>query len=154
MKNSRKTDRCIVNRFGWEKHSLDKALSEVWQDLQADPQWKYERLPPVQVLEKSELYPYATDNGELARATWFWSRRPRLLAAASFILWATVALGLPFWLFLVPSIGVPLIIVTALTINTEIVRSVRWRREYELSIDRLIGTAAAHDRGGPTKSNP
>jgi hypothetical protein len=154
MKNSHKTDRCIVNRSGWERRSLGKALGEVWQDLQADPQWKYEQLPPVQLLEKSELCSDPKNNNELVRATWFWSRRPRLLPAASSILWATVALGLPLWLFLVPSIGVPLIIVAALIISTELVRSVRWRRQYELSIDRLIRTVATHESGGPTRSNP
>ena len=37
MKNSRKTDRCISNRFGWQKHSLRKALIELWHDAQGDP---------------------------------------------------------------------------------------------------------------------
>jgi hypothetical protein len=154
MKNSRKTDRCIVNRSEWEKRSLGEALSEVWQDLQADPKWKYEQLAPVQLLEKSELRVGLTDRSELVRATWFWSRRPRLLSVASTMLWVTVALGLPFWLFRIPSIGVPLIIVAAVVVNTDLVRSLRWRRQYESSIDRLIRTVAAHDSGGPSRSNP
>ena len=133
---------------------LGKALSEVWHDLQADPKWKYEQLTPIQLLEKSELRIHLPDSGELARATWFWSRRPRLLSVASSILWITVALGLPFWLFRIPSIGVPLIIVTAVVINTDLVRSLRWRRQYESSIDRLIRTIAAHDSGGSSRSNP
>jgi hypothetical protein len=59
--------------------------------------------------------------------------------AASCVVWLTVALGLPFWLFIVPPIGVPLLIIIATVISsTDIVRSVRWRRQYELSIDRLI----------------
>ena len=154
MKNSRKTDRCIANRSEWGKPSLGKALSEVWQDLQADPKWKFEQLAPVQLLEKSELCVHLTDSSELVRATWFWSRRPRLLSVASTTLWITVALGLPFWLFRVPSIGVPLIIVAAVVVTTDIVRSLRWRREYESSIDRLIRAIAGHDSGGPSRSNP
>lgn len=154
MRKPHKTDRCIVNHSGWEKHRLGKALSELWRDLQADPEWKYEQLSPVRLLEKSGLHCCSQDNHELVRTTWFWSRRPRVLAAASSILWLTVALGLPFWLFVVPLIGVPLIIVTALTINTEIVRSTRWRRQYELSIDRLIRAVTVHDCGGPSRSNP
>jgi len=154
MKNSRKTDRCIVNRSEWEKHSLGKALSEVWQDLQDDPKWKYEQLAPVPLLEESELRIHLTDNSELVRATWFWSRRPRLLSVASSILWITVALGLPFWLFRIPSVGVPLIIVAAVVVNTDLVRSLRWRRQYESSIDRLIRAIAAHDSGGPSRSTP
>ena len=133
---------------------LGKALSEVWRDLRADPKWKYEQLTPIQLLEKSELRIRLPDSDELVRATWFWSRRPRLLSVASSILWITVALGLPFWLFRIPSIGVPLIIVTAVVINTDLVRSLRWRRQYESSIDRLIRTIAAHDSGGPSRSNP
>ena len=136
------------------RRGLGKALSEVWHDLQADPKWKYEQLTPIQLLEKSELRIDLPDSSELVRATWFWSRRPRLLSVASSILWITVALGLPFWLFRIPSIGVPLIIVTAVVINTDLVRSLRWRRQYESSIDRLIRTIAAHDSGGPSRSNP
>jgi hypothetical protein len=154
MKNSSKIDRCIVNRSESGRHSLGKALSEVWQDLQADPKWKYEQLSPVQLLEKSELRIHLTDSSELVRATWFWSRRPRLLAAASTILWVTVALGLPFWLFRIPSIGAPLIIVAAVVVNTDLVRSLRWRRQYESSIDRLIRTIAVHDSDGPSRYNP
>jgi hypothetical protein len=154
MKKSRRIDRSIVNRFQLEKHGLGKALSEVWHDLRADPKWKYEQLTPIQLLEKSELRIHLPDSGELVRATWFWSRRPRLLSVASSILWITVALGLPFWLFRIPSIGVPLVIVAAVVINTDLVRSLRWRRGYESSIDRLIRTIADHDSGGPRRSNP
>jgi hypothetical protein len=154
MKNPRKTDCCLVNRFGRQKRSLRKALIELWQDAQAEPEWKYERVSPVQLLEKSELHSCSKDNNELVRATWFWSRRPRFLAAASSILWVTVALGLPFWLFVVPSIGVPLIIAAAVIVNIELVRSTRWRRQYEFSIARLIRHVAVHDSGGPSRSNP
>ena len=153
MKKSRKIDRSIVNRSQSEKHGLGQALSEVWHDLRADPKWKYEQLTPVQLLERSELRIRLPDSGELVRATWFWSRRPRLLSVASSILWITVALGLPFWLR-IPSIGVPLIILAAAVINTDLVRSLRWRHQYESSIDRLIRTIAAHDSGGPSRSNP
>jgi hypothetical protein len=153
MKKSRKIDRSIVNRSQLEKHGLGQALSEVWHDLRADPKWKYEQLTPIQLLEKSELRIRLPDSGELVRATWFWSRRPRLLSVASSILWITVALGLPFWLR-IPSIGVPFIILAAVVINTDLVRSLRWRHQYESSIDRLIRTIAAHDSGGPSRSNP
>jgi hypothetical protein len=154
MKKSRKIDRSIVNRSQLEKHGFGQALREVWHDLRADPKWKYEQLTPIQLLDKSELRIRLPDSGELVRATWFWSRRPRLLSVASSLLWITVALGLPFWLFRIPSIGVPLVIVAAVVINTDLVRSLRWRRGYESSIDRLIRTIADHDSGGPRRSNP
>ncbi len=37
-----------------------------------------------------------------------------------------------------PAIGVPLLIIAAVVVATGIVRSVRWRRQYGLSIGRLI----------------
>jgi hypothetical protein len=153
MKKSRKIDRSIVNRSQLEKHGFGQALREVWHDLRADPKWKYEQLTPIQLLDKSELRIRLPDSGELVRATWFWSRRPRLLSVASSLLWITVALGLPFWLR-IPAIGVPLTILAAVVINTDLVRSLRWRHQYESSIDRLIRTIAAHDSGGPSGSNP
>ncbi|MBV8213677.1 MAG: hypothetical protein JOZ08_10710 [Verrucomicrobia bacterium] len=154
MKNSRKNNQSIINRPGSEKPGLGKALSEFWQDLQSEPEWRYERLSPAQLLKELKLHYDSKDYHELVRASWFWSRRPRFLGAASFILWLAVALGLPFWLFVVPSIGVPLIIVTALIINTEIVRSIRWRRQYEFGIDRLIRTVPVQDSDGASRSNP
>jgi hypothetical protein len=153
MKKSRKIDRSIVNRSQLEKHGFGQALREVWHDLRADPKWKYEQLTPIQLLDKSELRIRLPDSGELVRATWFWSRRPRLLSVASSLLWITVALGLPFWLR-IPAIGVPLTILAAVVINADLVRSLRWRHQYESSIDRLIRTIAAHDSGGPSRSNP
>jgi hypothetical protein len=54
------------------------------------------------------------------------------------VLWIVAALGLPIWLFVVPRIGVPLLMIAVVIANVETVRSVRWRRQYELSIDRLI----------------
>jgi hypothetical protein len=117
--------------------SYAKRLSEVWQNLQDKPHWRYGLFPPVQLLEESDLN-YIAHNGELARADWFWTRRPRLLQATSFVVWLVVALGLPLWLFILPGIGVRLIILGAVIVNTEIAQSMRWRRQYELSIDRLI----------------
>jgi hypothetical protein len=140
MNKSFKSKQSIGSHSLSEKFTFVKHLREVWQDFQDDPHWKYEQLAPVQLLEKSEVS-YTAHNGELARANWFWRRRPRLLQVTSCIVWLLVALGLPLWLFIVPGIGVPLLIIAAAIVNTEIVRSVRWRRQYELSIDRLIRTS-------------
>ena len=135
------------NARRYSSHSLSQRLSfgnrlaEVWRDLQHDQNWKYEELSPAQLFEGLKLPGYLRDNDELARANWFWRRRPRLLTVASYIVWLLVALGLPFWLFTVPSIGLPLIIISAMIVNTQIVQSVRWRRQYELSIDRFIRTS-------------
>jgi hypothetical protein len=119
------------------KFNFSKQLTEVRRDLEDNPRWKYDELSPVQLLEKLKLDKYRVDNDELERVEYFWSRRPRFLRLISYLAWAIVALGVPFWLFSVPAIGAPLFIVAAVLANTDIVRSVRWRRQYELSIDRL-----------------
>jgi len=143
MNRSSKNNEWISNQSLLEDVSFAKRLREIWRDLQDQPRWKYEQLSPVQLLEKSKLHRNSTDIDELARADWFWSRRPRVLATASCIVWLFVILGSPFWLFCVPTIGVPLLIIAAVIVGTEMVRSVRWRRQYELSIDRLIRTSTS-----------
>jgi Flp pilus assembly protein TadB len=141
MNESSKNKQCNTCHSLCQRHSLAECLGEVWQDIQSERHWKYEQLCPVQLLQKSELHRYPADNDELARANWFWSRRPRFLQVTSCIVWFIAALGLPIWLFIVPAIGMPLLIVVVVIVNTEIVRSVRWRRQYELSIDRLVRTS-------------
>jgi hypothetical protein len=136
MKTSRKNNECSNRRSFYE--NLRQSLSEFCRDLQEHSTWKYEDSPPFQLLVKSELHKYSTHPDELARADWFWSRRPRRLSTVCWILWVSVALGLPIWLFVFPCIGVPLLIIAVVIANVETVRFVRWRRQYESSIDRLI----------------
>ena len=149
MKNKRalEVDRRANSRASSEKLNFTKHLVGFWRDLEDNQRWKYEELSPVLLLEKLKLDEHPADKDELARAEFFWRRRPRLLPAIGYIAWLIVALGLPVWLFIVPTIGVPLsivstvlalLIVSTVLANTDIVRSVRWRRQYELSIDRLI----------------
>jgi hypothetical protein len=144
MKNKRALpiDRRANFRAWSEKPSFTKHLAGFWRDLERDlndnPHWKYDELSPVQLLGKLKLDECPSDKDDLARAEFFWSRRPRFLQALTYVAWLIVALGLPFWLVIVPAIGVPLLIVFTVLANTDIVRSVRWRRQYELSIDRLI----------------
>jgi Flp pilus assembly protein TadB len=141
MNESSKNKQCNTYHSLCQRHSFAERLGDVWQDIQSERHWKYEKLSPVQLLQKSELHRYPEDNDELARANWFWRRRPRFLQVTSCIVWLIAALGLPIWLFIVPAIGMPLLIVVVVIVNTEIVRSVRWRRQYELSIDRLVRTS-------------
>ena len=124
-----------------EKSRFTKPLAEFWHDLQDEQHWKYESSSPAQILEQLNLDTWQQNNDELVRAEWFWNHRPRLLRATSCVVWLLAALGLPFWLFIIPAIGIPLLIISAVAVDTEIVQSVRWRRQYELSIDRLIGAS-------------
>ena len=123
------------------KLPFSKCLARVWQDLQNVHKWKYEELSPTRLLEKLNLLEYSRESDELARANWFWARRPHVLTMVSYLVWLIVIAGLPFWLFIVPVIGLPLIIISLIMVNIDIVRSLQWRRQYELSIDRLIGAS-------------
>jgi hypothetical protein len=139
MKNERHKAR---NDRAWsESFHFTKRLVGVWRDLEDNQCWKYPQSSPLQLLKDLKFDLCRADKNELARAEYFWNRRPRLLPVVSYIVWLIAALGLPFWLFVVPAIGYPLLIVFAMIANTEIVRSVRWRRQYELGIDRLIHTS-------------
>jgi hypothetical protein len=140
MKNKRAlgTDRRPNVHASSKESTLSKQLAGVWRDLEDNQHWKYNEFSPVQLLEKMKLDERPADMDELARAEFFWRRRPRLLPATGYIAWIIAALGLPVWLFVFPPIGVPLLIISAVVVNAGIVRSVRWRRQYELSIDRLI----------------
>jgi hypothetical protein len=140
MKNKRalEIDRRANVRALSEKLNFTKHLVGFWRDLEDNLHWKYDALSPVPFLENLKFNKCPADRDELARAEFFWSRRPRLIVAAGYIFWLIVALGLPFWLFIFPAIGLPLLIISAVVVNTGIVRSVRWRRQYEQSIDRLI----------------
>jgi hypothetical protein len=140
MKNKRapEIDRRANVRASSEKLNFTKHLVGFWRDLEDNLHWKYDELSPGQLLQKLKLDECPADKDELARAEFFWRRRPRFLQAITYVAWLLVALGLPVWLFIVPAIGVPLLIVSTVLANTDIVRSVRWRRQSELSIDRLI----------------
>jgi hypothetical protein len=139
MKNKRalKIDKGAHFRARSEKSNLSKHLVNFWRDLEDDQHWKYDELSPLQLLEKLKPDECPADKDELARAEFFWRRRPRFPSAITYVAWLIAALGLPFWLFIVPAIGVPLLILFTVLANTNIVRSVRWRRQYELSLDRL-----------------
>lgn len=132
--------------FGKDKRSgylrrethFREPLATFWRNLEGDQCWRYEELSPIELLEQLELHSGPACNNELDRTNWFWRRQPRLLLAASWIVWFVVALGLPFWIFMFPWIGVPLLIMAVMMVLIAIVQSMQWRREYELSVDRLI----------------
>ena len=122
------------------KVNFTKHLRGVLRDLEDNQSWAYDELSPVQLLERLRLDKRQADRDELERAKFFWTQRPRFLRAISWIVWLLVALGLPFWLFVAPAIGLPLFLLAAAVGNIFIVRSVRWRRQYESSIHRLVRT--------------
>jgi hypothetical protein len=134
-------------------HSIHfgERLGDFWRDLQDDQYWRYEELPPVELLEKLELHCRRPVTDELDRAGWFWNRRPCLLPVAGWIACLAVAMALPFSVFSIPWLEVLVLPVAMIIAAVGIVRSVRWRRQYESSIARLIractsdGDAFYHD---------
>src|SRR5258708_19331312 len=123
------------------KPPFRKRLARVWQDLQNEQKWKYEEFSHARLLERLNLLEYSRENDESPRGSWLWGRRPRVLTIASYLVWLIVIVGLPFWLFILPVIGLPLIVILLMMVNIDIVQSLRWRRQYELTIDRLIGAS-------------
>jgi hypothetical protein len=133
----------------------------MWRDLTSEPVWKYEKLPPVLLVELTKLDLFEVGDSELARVHWFWSRRPKLplhettgLLVAGLCVTLSLAIAFVAW----PETSTPervaemiislLALVAAIYLIAHRIGFVRWRREYELSIDRLIHTIhQRHERG-------
>jgi hypothetical protein len=126
-------------------------LSAIWRDLSTEPVWRYDELPPFLLSQLTEHDLLEASQSELARVIWFWLRRPKFRFPESV---AVTIVGLcllvSFAIVLLDSprtsirerVGEGTIILfeVALVIYTiwHRLKSVRWRREYERSIDRLI----------------
>ena len=109
--------------------------SHFWRDLNAVPEWRFLEIPPWQI-ERYFGSP-VVDHWERARAEWLWRRRPKEFmgkGAISYVLLSAVSI----LLLLVPVIGIFLdavwLLSCCLLIASEIVRNVRWRRDYEVSL--------------------
>jgi hypothetical protein len=133
----------------------------MWKDLTSEPVWKYQELPPLLVAELTKLDLFEVGDSELARAQWLWSRRPKLalytstaLVAAGLCVTLSLAIAFVTW----PEPSMPkrdsemiisvLALVAAIYPIAQRIGFVRWRREYELSIDRLIHTIHPRRDGG------
>ena len=128
-------------------------LLAMWRDLTSEPLWKHEELPPLLSAELTRPDLFEVGDSELARAQWLWSRRPKLALYASTALLAAglcVTLSLAIAIVAWPETSMPkrvsemiislLALVAAIYPIAQRIGFVRWRREYELSIDRLIHT--------------
>ena len=135
--------------------------ARLWRDFTEEPAWKYEELPPLLLVEVTELDLFELGDTELARAIWFWSRRPKLALHESAVL-LVAALGVLVTLAIVfvawigtsmpERVAGMIILLLELAVGIFLVvqriRFVWWRREYELSIDRLIRTIHPGCEGG------
>jgi hypothetical protein len=130
-----------------------RGIAQMWRDLTTDPAWKYKELPPLLLAEVTKLDLFEIGDTELARAHWFWSRRPKLslhdsTALLVMGLCAIVSLAIAFVAWPGTSITkrndemVILLfeVIVEIYLIVQRLKFLRWRADYELSIDRLIRT--------------
>ena len=120
---------------------LVNRLRIFWRDFNSDEHWKFPELSPVQ-LQKSLDVPWPfVDRGEYVRAEWMWSRKPKLILGDGGLGYA-ILVFVALLLLLIPKVGVfltPAWVITMLgAISRDVVRSIRWRRDYEVSITRIM----------------
>jgi hypothetical protein len=112
-----------------------------WKDFNSNENWKFQEIPPVQLQQSLDVPWSHVDRGEYVRAEWMWSRKPHLILGEGG-LWYALLVFVALLLLLVPHIGVLLTIAWCFTmagaIARDVVRSIRWRREYEVSITRIM----------------
>jgi hypothetical protein len=108
--------------------------------VEADAIWRYEDVSPSALIKSLDLEPASVDQDELARAEWFWSRRPTPLweSLGFFFFYIAVVLCLPYlipdslwFLFLWIFAGASWVAIDSVLLN-------RWRNEYESSINRMV----------------
>jgi hypothetical protein len=115
--------------------------SNFWKDFQSDHDWRFPEVPPSRI-HRCLGYPLVEPSENL-RAEWLWRRRPREILGKGVISYALlIAISVLF--LLVPPIGIFIdaawLFTCFMLIASDIVRNVRWRRDYEVSLCRLIRT--------------
>jgi hypothetical protein len=128
-----------------------EGLSVIWTDLTREPDWKYDELPPFMLSQLTESDLFEASDSELARVIWFWCRRPKLMFHDSAVLvivalcvLISLSIALVSWPGISPTKRIDEVIMVLLELTAAIyltghrLRFLRWRREYERSIDRLI----------------
>jgi hypothetical protein len=128
-------------------------LLALWKGLTTEPVWKYQELPPLRLPELKKLDLVEASDSELSRVMWFWLRRPRLTLHKSTAL-IVLALG-AFLSLTIAFVDWPLTSMTKRAAEVMVLlvgvavqiyavvhrfRYLCWRREYEVSVDRLIRT--------------
>lgn len=128
-------------------------LLAMWRDLTTEPVWKYEELPPFMLSQLTKFDLFEAGDSELSRAIWFWFRRPKLTfydSAALVIVALCVVISLSIALVNWPGTSMHrrftelIILLFEVAVGIYLViqrlRFLRWRCEYERSIDRVLRT--------------
>ncbi len=110
------------------------------KNFEADPNWKYEELPPAALIRSLHLEPTAVDQDAFSRAEWFWSRRPKVLSESLsfFFFYLSVAVCL---LYLIPDTIWFLLLWIVIGVSCGAIDNIRlnrWRTEYESSIAGIV----------------
>jgi hypothetical protein len=126
-------------------------LSALWTDLTTEPVWKYDELPPFRLSQLTENDLLEASDSELARVIWFWCRRPKLqfhdsvaLVIVALCVLISLSIALGSWPGTSPAKRTDEVIIVLFELAAAMyatghrLRFLRWRREYERSIDRLI----------------
>jgi hypothetical protein len=128
-------------------------LLGIWRGLTTEPVWRYQELPPFLLPELIKLDLVEASDSELSRVMWFWLRRPGPAlheSAALIFLALCVLLSLTLAFVDWPPTSIMkraaevMILHVGVTVQiyalVQRLRFLRWRQEYELSVDRLIRT--------------
>jgi hypothetical protein len=113
--------------------------TKFWRDFNRENEWRFPDVAPARLHEL--LGSPAADPTERIRAEWMWRRRPRLILGEGVFGYCLIV-GIGVALLLVPQTGILLdliwLIISSLLVASDTVRSNRWRRDYEVALDRLI----------------
>lgn len=113
--------------------------SNFLKDFLSEDQWRFPEIPPYQI--GRSLGNPMLDHWERVRVEWMWKRRPRAFLgenAFSYLLIIAVSV----LVLLIPAIGVFIgagwLLSCVLLVALDVVRNVRWRRDYETSLCRML----------------
>jgi len=125
----------------------------IWRDLTTEPLWKYQELPPFLLSQLTKLDLLEASDSELSRAIWFWLRQPKLmfhdratLLVVVLCVLISLSIALLDWSGIPMSKRIAEVTILLVEVAVEIyaignrLKFLRWRRDYERSIDRLIRT--------------
>src|SRR5262245_11177510 len=112
-----------------------------WADFQSKHKWRFPEVSPWQI-HRCLGYP-VVDQSESLRAEWLWRRRPREIMGSG-VFGYVLIIVISILLLLIPLVGFFLeaawLFACYMLIASDVVRNVRWRRDYEASLCRLIRT--------------
>jgi hypothetical protein len=112
-----------------------------WEDFNSKPNWRYLELPPAQLQKRLDLECGLICRSEMIRAEWMWARRPKSILTEGSFGYALLVL-VALLLLIIPHVGILFALMWSIVmfaiIARHTVRAARWRREYEVSITRIM----------------